>query len=93
LRNVELTIGDGARGWGDASYDVIVLTGSTPILPDVFVKQLNSGGRLFAVVGEVPAMSARLMHKPLADAVTSITLFETVIDPLQNAVQPARFLF
>jgi protein-L-isoaspartate(D-aspartate) O-methyltransferase len=93
VRDVELAIGDGARGYGEATYDAIVLTGSTPILPDSFVKQLNPGGRLFAVVGEAPAMTARLMRWVAPDSVTSIVLFETVIDPLRNAAQPARFLF
>ena len=52
--------GDGAHGWG-ATYDATVLTGSTPVLPDAFVRQLN-GGRVFAVIGEAPAMSARLVR-------------------------------
>ena len=29
-------VGDGAHGWGRESYGVIVLTGSTPVLPDAF---------------------------------------------------------
>jgi protein-L-isoaspartate(D-aspartate) O-methyltransferase len=39
---------------------VIVLTGSTPVLPDAFIEQLRPGGRVFAVVGEPPVMLARL---------------------------------
>jgi len=31
---------------------VIVLTGSTPELPEAFLERLNPGGRLFAVVGD-----------------------------------------
>jgi protein-L-isoaspartate(D-aspartate) O-methyltransferase len=93
VRNVELMTGDGAQGWGAATYDAIALTGSTPILPDTFIKQLNPGGRLFAVVGEPPAMTARLVRWVGAESLTSIDLFETVIDPLQNAAHPARFLF
>ena len=50
-----LVVGDAARGYGDALYDVIVLTGSTPIVPEGFVQQLKPGGRLFAVVGDPPA--------------------------------------
>jgi protein-L-isoaspartate(D-aspartate) O-methyltransferase len=92
--NVTLEIGDGARGWaGGAPYDVIVLTGSTPILPNSLVEQLAPGGRLFAVVGEAPAMSARLVVSPSAGAWRSSDLFETVIRPLANAAQPSRFRF
>ena len=93
IRNVVLATGDGARGWGAAPYDAIVLTGSTPILPDTFIKQLNPGGRVFAVVGEPPAMTARFVRWVDSESLTSIDLFETVIEPLQNATHPARFRF
>jgi protein-L-isoaspartate(D-aspartate) O-methyltransferase len=92
--NVVLEIGDAARGWPDhAPYDVIVLTGSTPVLPDAILEQLNAGGRLFAVVGEAPAMKARLITCTTPGACRSVDLFETVIRPLANAEQPRRFRF
>ena len=91
--SVEHTVGDGARGWGRATYDAIVLTGSTPVLPDAFVEQLNPGGRVFAVVGEPPVMMARLVRWVAPGALSNRILFETVIDPLTNAVAPARFEF
>ena len=90
---VELHVGDGAYGWGGATYDAIVLTGSTPVLPDGFVRQLNPGGRVFAVVGEAPAMRARLVRWVAPDALSERTLFETVIAPLINAAVPAHFEF
>src|SRR4051794_20170796 len=85
MRAIELAIGDGARGWGSETYDTIVLTGSTPLLPDVFLEQLNVGGRLFAIIGEQPVMTARLITKPVPDTITTKDLFETVVAPLQNA--------
>lgn len=91
--HVELAIGDGARGWGATTYDAIVLTGSTPILPDTFVKQLRPGGRIFAVVGEAPAMTARIVRWVAPGSVTERDLFETVIEPLRNAAAPSRFRF
>jgi protein-L-isoaspartate(D-aspartate) O-methyltransferase len=92
--NVLLQIGDAARGWGaNAPYDAIVLTGSTPVLPLAFLEQLNPGGRLFAVVGEAPAMRARLVTCTAPGATRSVDLFETVIRPLANAEQPPRFRF
>jgi protein-L-isoaspartate(D-aspartate) O-methyltransferase len=93
LRQVELAVGDGARGWGEKTYDAIVLTGSTPILPDTFVKQLKPGGRIFAVVGEAPAMAARIVRWVAPGSVTEQDLFETVIEPLRNAAAPSRFRF
>jgi protein-L-isoaspartate(D-aspartate) O-methyltransferase len=92
--NVVLEIGDASHGWeGHAPYDVIVLTGSTPVLPDAFVRSLNPGGRLFAVVGEAPAMKARLISCTAPGAWRTVDLFETVIRPLVNAEQPRRFRF
>lgn len=92
--NVSLEIGDAARGWpAQAPYDVIVLTGSTPLLPASVVEQLAPGGRLFAVVGEAPAMTARLVLSVEPGALRSSTLFETVIAPLANAERPSRFRF
>jgi len=91
---VTLELGDAARGWASrAPYDVIVLTGSTPLLPQAFLEQLAPGGRLFAVVGEAPAMTARLVTCGVAGAWRSVDLFETVIAPLANCERPSRFRF
>lgn len=94
IDNVKVETGDGARGWDTAhAYDVIVLSGSLPMLPDTFQKQLKPGGRLFAIVGDRPVMSARLIVREGNSAYAAVTLFETVIDPLRNAQQPGRFVF
>jgi protein-L-isoaspartate(D-aspartate) O-methyltransferase len=93
IRNAQVVAGDGARGFGHDTYDAIVLTGSTPLLPERFFEQLKPGGRLFAVVGEAPAMTARLIRWAAPGARVSVDLFETVVPPLVNAATPARFLF
>jgi protein-L-isoaspartate(D-aspartate) O-methyltransferase len=94
IDNVTLHAGDASHGWPrQAPYDVIVLTGSTPVLPRTLLEQLAPGGRLFAVVGEAPAMSARLVTCTTRGAYASVDLFETVIAPLVNAEQPSRFKF
>jgi protein-L-isoaspartate(D-aspartate) O-methyltransferase len=92
--NVTLEVGDAARGWSrHAPYHVIVLTGSTPVLPHAFLEQLDVGGRLFAIVGELPVMTARLVTCTAPGAFRTVDLFETVVAPLVNAEQPARFRF
>ena len=91
--NVRVDIGDAARGYGNEIFDVIVLTGSTPLLPERFYEQLSPTGRIFAVVGERPAMRARLIHSEAPGARMATDLFETVIEPLVNAAAPARFEF
>ena len=92
--NVTLHTADAARGWPrQAPYDVIVLTGSTPVLPQALLDSLAPGGRLFAVVGEAPAMAARLVTCSAPGAYRATDLFETVIAPLANAEHPPRFRF
>ena len=94
IDNALLESGDAARGWGrDAPYDVIVLTGSTPMLPAALLAQLAPEGRLFAVVGDAPAMGARLVTCTGPGEHRATDLFETVIRPLANAEHPSRFKF
>jgi protein-L-isoaspartate(D-aspartate) O-methyltransferase len=63
------------------------------VLPGAFLEQLSPGGRLFAVLGEAPAMQARLVSCTAPGARHSVDLFETVLRPLANAEQPPRFRF
>ncbi|MEX0960544.1 MAG: protein-L-isoaspartate O-methyltransferase [Burkholderiales bacterium] len=94
LRNIELGIGDGAGGWPqDGPYDAILLTGSVPVLPDAFRQQLDVGGRLLAVIGEEPVMTATIVTRIGDNAFASAGLFETCIPPLRNIPQPERFVF
>jgi protein-L-isoaspartate(D-aspartate) O-methyltransferase len=94
IENVVLRSGDAARDWADeAGFDVIVLTGSTPLLSDAFRRRLRVGGRLFAIVGEPPVMQAKLVTCTAPGAFRSVTLFETCVAPLVNAPQPAAFVF
>ncbi len=94
IGNVTLDTGDAARGWDKhGPYDVIVLTGSLPLLPPAFQNSLQPGGRLFAVVGEAPIMEARLVTCLARGVYNTMDLFETCIPSLRNAVQPERFVF
>jgi len=94
VTNVTLEVGDAARGWDrHAPYDVILLTGSVPILADAFRQSLAAGGRLAAIVGQPPVMEAMLIRRPGAESFTALGLFETSLPPLVNAPQPDRFVF
>lgn len=93
IEGARIEVGDGARGFGDERYNAIVLTGSTPLLPQRFAEQLKPGGRVFAVVGEAPVMIARLLHWNASGPPASTDLFETVVPPLDRAATPERFAF
>jgi len=93
-RNVTLEVGDAAQGWGnDTNYDAIVLTGSTPVLPEAFQNNLNVGGRLFAIVGDEPAMEVKLVTRVSKDVFETVNIMESCVASLQNALQPPRFVF
>ncbi|MGV8713406.1 MAG: protein-L-isoaspartate O-methyltransferase family protein [Nitrosomonas sp.] len=94
ITNVTIEQGDAAQGWSKhGPYDVIVLTASTPVLPEAFLQSLNPGGRLFAIVGEDPAMEASLITCVAPGEYTTKKLFETSTIPLINALQPTKFVF
>ena len=92
--NVTVELGDGARGWSKhAPYDIIVLTGSTPVLPQQFPQQMRAGARLFAIVGTPPVMAARLITCSSEGTHSSMDVLETRIAPLVNALEGERFSF
>ncbi len=94
LANVTLLSGDSApRPLADSAFDIIVVTGSMPIVPQAFLERLSPGGRLFAVIGDRPVMEATLVRQPERGAFQHAKLFETLLKPLVNAPQPARFRF
>lgn len=93
IMNVSLHTGDAAQGWANSGQvDVIAITGSLPILPDTFQQTLNPGGRLFAIVGDAPAMEAVLITRLSDKEFHRETLFETDLPVLRNALQPNRFV-
>lgn len=93
ISNVTLETGDAARGWdAHAPYDVIVVTGSLPLLPANFKQALKVGGRLVAVVGDSPVMEVVLITREGESEWAQETLFETDLPALINAPEPERFI-
>ena len=98
VANVNIELGNGAQGWAGsgtraAPWNVIVISGALPVLPRVFLEQLNIGGRLLAIIGEAPVMSACRFTRTAPEAWSETKLFETCIKPLHHAVAPAAFHF
>jgi len=94
LDNVTLETADGARGFAKwAPYDVIVLTGSVPLLARALLESLAPGGRVFAVVGEAPVMTAKIVSCTGPGEFRTVELFETLLAPLANCERPSRFRF
>jgi len=93
MRDVELVDADALNADAGARFDAIAVTASLPLYDRRFEQLLNPGGRLFVVVGEAPAMEARLVRRSGAQAWSTQSLFETVIDPLLHAARPPEFTF
>ena len=93
MRDVEVLDADALNADSGARYDAIAVTASLPLYDARFERMLTPGGRLFVVVGEAPVMDARLVRRTAEDAWSVESLFETVIDPLVNAVRPPGFTF
>jgi protein-L-isoaspartate(D-aspartate) O-methyltransferase len=96
--NVDVVLGDGAKGWAGsghagAPYDVIVISGSLPVLQDAFLQQIKVGGRIAVVLGEAPVMTARIITRMSDTVYDTVILFETSIKPLRLAMTPSHFQF
>ncbi len=96
--NVTLSVGDAAHGNApgfprEVPYDVVVLTGSVPLLPRALLESVAPGGRIFAVIGEAPVMTAKILTCTAPGTCRSAELFETLIAPLANCERPSRFSF
>ena len=94
IDNVELFIGDVMRGWQpEQAHDVVVVTGSVPMVPEQVLGWVNPGGRLFAVTGESPAMEAKLLRRTGVSDWSVESLFETDLPRLVHSEEPPEFEF
>ncbi|MDX6501739.1 MAG: protein-L-isoaspartate(D-aspartate) O-methyltransferase [Blastocatellia bacterium] len=94
VSNAQVVLGDGALGWKEGEpYDVICVSGGLPVMPQEFLDQLKIGGRLAAFVGSAPVMKAQIITRVDEKQFRVADIFETLIPPLKNAVQPSRFKF
>lgn len=98
LKNVEVALGNGAQGWQGAGefaapYDVIIISGSLPVLPDAFLQQLKVGGRLLAIVGTLPVMVAQKITRLSDVSYETVNMFDTLATPLREAPMPEQFKF
>ena len=93
INNVTYEVGDAHLGWdAHKPYDVILVTGSLPLLPESFQRNLNVGGRLIAFVGDDPAMEMILITRESENEWSHKVLLETSVPALINAVEPERFV-
>jgi protein-L-isoaspartate(D-aspartate) O-methyltransferase len=94
ITNVSLHTGDALEGWNpQTSYEIIILTGSVPYLPERLRNNLALGGRLLAVVGRSPVMEVILFEQLAPGQWQTKFLFETDWPRLPNVGQYQSFVF
>jgi len=94
IHNVELETGNAMTGWQpEQAHDVLVVTGSVPVVPDHFRGWVNPSGRIFVVCGDEPAMEAKLLTKLNATEWREESLFETDLARLIDAEKAPEFEF
>lgn len=94
VQNVTVKEADGALGLPcRAPYDLIVVSGGMPTVPQALLEQLKVGGRLFAFVGEAPVMKARLITCIAEGRYKTEDVFETLVPMLKNVQRKDGFRF
>ena len=94
ITNVSVRHADGSDERATpTAYDVILLSGSVPVVPERLLSRLNPGGRLAAIVGALPVMQAQVLTRAPGSGWTTRVLFETVAKPLRGFAARSTFRF
>lgn len=93
IENVNLVAMDATQELPKDHYDAIAVTGSIQTFDPRYVEALHPGGRLFVIVGNAPAMDARLIRRTGDNDWRSETLFETNLMPILHGALPPQFSF
>jgi len=94
ITNVTVLHADASRTVpDDGPFDVIVLSGSVFEVPRSLLAQLKPGGRLTAIVGQLPIMQAVLVTRSSESGTSTVELFDTVAPRLTGFGEPSRFVF
>lgn len=94
VSNVSVETVDGSKGLPTrGSFDVILISGGIPAVPQEILKQLRVGGRLAAIVGTPPAMRAQLITCTAEGIFNTVNMFETVASPMVGFEAASSFSF
>jgi protein-L-isoaspartate(D-aspartate) O-methyltransferase len=83
-----------SRGWpGEGPYDLILLQGSTEIVPPpALFDQLKDGGRLACVLGRGQSGKA-MLYRRIGGDLSGRPLFDAAAAPLPGFSKPPEFVF
>ncbi len=72
-------------------FDCIVFTGSLEETPEFLLDNIKHDGKIFAIIGKNPIMTASIITKSSAGEASVETLFETVVKPLLTTDEQSVF--
>ena len=93
ISNIDLVQMNAMESLPQGEFDAIAVTGSLQSFDPRFVDALAPHGKLFVVVGDAPAMEAKLVERTEENDWQTVSLFETSLAPLVNGARPPQFLF
>ena len=92
--NAKVRHADGSQGAaGEGPFDVILLAGSVPEIPQALLEQLAVDGRLAAIVGDEPMMRATVITRTGPNSFTTSQAWDVNAPRLSGFVEPSAFQF
>jgi len=92
VANASVVTGPLSAGWpAEAAYDLILLEGSTEVMPAGLMKQLKVGGRLACVMGRGPG-KATIYQRTDTDF-SGRAIFDAAAPLLPGFAKPPEFVF
>jgi protein-L-isoaspartate(D-aspartate) O-methyltransferase len=93
VANARIVTGPLAGGYqSDAPYDLIVMQGSSEIVPEMLMEQLRDGGRLVCVLGRGPSGKA-MLYRRIDHELSGRPVFDAAAPLLAGFVKPPEFVF
>jgi protein-L-isoaspartate(D-aspartate) O-methyltransferase len=94
LHNITYCTGDASLGWDlEKQYDIIVINGSMPQIPETIKSQLKQNGRIFCFIGKGNPSEAVLITKDDLNGWNYTSQFETYISPIKESSKINTFSF
>lgn len=75
------------------TFDIIVLSGGLPFIPQSILENLKIGGRLSAFVGSEPIMKAQIVTRKENNKFEFVDLFETFVEYFNEIKFNSSFVF
>lgn len=91
--NAKVVTGALTKGFAaDAPYDLILMEGSSEIVPEMLLDQIKDGGRLVCVLGGGPSAKA-MLYRRVGRELSGRPVFDAAAPLLPGFVKPPEFVF